>query len=80
MKKLVKLESLRRPFENQILTPWDMYQWAHGNIENITFFCFNRGHCFTSHTLIIQNRLTMQKKLMAQEVIPLFSTKWSNKA
>ena len=38
VKKLMKLESLRRPFENQILTPWDMYQWADENIKNIKFF------------------------------------------
>ena len=37
MKRLVKLESLRMPFENQILTPWDMNEWADENIENINF-------------------------------------------
>ena len=55
MKRLVKLESLRMPFENQILTPWDMYEWEDENIENIKFFCFNRGHCFR---YLNQNRLT----------------------
>ena len=35
MKRLVKLESLRMPFENQILTPWE---WADENTENIKFF------------------------------------------
>ena len=38
MKSLVKLESLRILFENKILTPLDMYEWADENIENITFF------------------------------------------
>ena len=38
MKNLVKLESLRILFENKILTPLDMYEWADENIENITFF------------------------------------------
>ena len=55
VKRLVKLESLRMPFENQILTPWDMYEWADENIENNIFLCFNRGHCFR---YLNQNRLT----------------------
>ena len=55
MTRLVKLESLRMPFENQILTPWDMYEWADENIENNIFLCFNRGHCFR---YLNQNRLT----------------------
>ena len=47
MKRLVKLESLRMPFENQILTPWDMYEWADENIENKIILLFNGEHCFT---------------------------------
>ena len=35
------------PFENQIWTPWNMYEWADENTENIKFFCFNGGHCLT---------------------------------
>ena len=42
VKRLVKLESLRMPFENHILTPW-----ADENIEKIKCFCFNGGHCLT---------------------------------
>ena len=58
VKRLVKLESLRRPFENQILTPWDMYQQADENIENIKFFCVSIED-IVSDTSIIQNRLTI---------------------
>ena len=57
MKRLVKLESLRRPFENQILAPWDMYEWADENIENIKIFYVSTED-IASHTSIIQNRLT----------------------
>ena len=57
MKGLVKLESLRTPLENQILTPWNMYEWADENIENIKFFYVSTED-IASHTKIIQNRLT----------------------
>ena len=59
MKRLVKLESLRMPFENQILTPWDMYEWADENIENIKFFYVSTED-IASHTSITinQNSLT----------------------
>ena len=46
-KTFMKLESLRMPFEYQMLTSWDMYERADENIENIKFFCVNGGHCFT---------------------------------
>ena len=58
VKELVKLESLRKPFENQILTPLDMYQWADENIENIKFFCVSTEDT-ASHASVIQNRLTV---------------------
>ena len=57
MKRFVKLESLRMPFENQMLTPWDMYEWADENIENINFFNVSTED-IASHTSINQNRLT----------------------
>ena len=57
MKRFVKLESLRMPFEYQMLTPWDMYEWADENIENIKFFYVSKED-IASHTSINQNRLT----------------------
>ena len=57
MKRLVKLESLRMPFENQILTPWDIYEWADENIENIKFFYASTVD-IASHTSINQNKVT----------------------
>ena len=57
MKILVKLESLRMPFENQFLTPWDMYEWADENIENIKFF-YVSTEGIASHTSVNQIRLT----------------------
>ena len=62
MKRLVKLESLRRQFENQILTPWYMYQWADENIEHIKFFYVSMDE-IASHTSIIQNRLTIAETI-----------------
>ena len=53
----VKLERLRTPFEDQILTPWDMYEWADENIENIKFFYVSTDD-IASHTSINQNSLT----------------------
>ena len=71
MTRLVKLESLRMPFENQILTPWDMYEWADENIENKIFL-------FQRRTLLhipqsIRTGWLLQKQLMAQEVIIVFN-------
>ena len=57
VKRFVKLESLRMPFEYQMLTPWDMYEWADENIENIKFFYVSKED-IASHTSINQNRLT----------------------
>ena len=57
MNGLVKLESFRRSFENQIWTPWDMYEWADENIENKNFFYVSRED-IPSHTSISQNMLT----------------------
>ena len=57
MKRFVKLESLRMPFENQMLTPWDMYEWADENIENINIFNVSTED-IASHTSVNQNRLT----------------------
>ena len=57
MKRFVKLESLRMPFEYQMLTPWDMYECADENIENIKFFYVSKED-IASHTSINQNRLT----------------------
>ena len=51
MKRLVKLESLRMPFENQFLTPWDMYEWVNENIENIKFF-YVSTEGIASHTSV----------------------------
>ena len=62
MKGLVKLESLRTPLENQILTPWNMYEWADENIENIKFFYVSMED-IASHTSIIQNRLTTAERI-----------------
>ena len=50
------------PFENQILTPWDMYEWADENIENIKFFYVSMED-IASHTSIIQNRLTTAERI-----------------
>ena len=47
VKRLVKLESLRRPFESQILTPWDMFFYV--SMEEIgshTSITPNSYHCF----------------------------------
>ena len=41
VKRFMNLESSRMPFENQILTPWDMYEWADQNIES-KIFLFQR--------------------------------------
>ena len=68
MTRLVKLESLRMPFENQISTPWDMYEWADENIENIKFFYVSMED-IASHTLINQNWLTTSETI---EVIIVF--------
>ena len=76
IKRFVKLESLRMPFENQILTPWDMYEWEDENIESIKFFCFNRGHCFR---YLNQNRLTTAETYWWQKKLSLFLTKRWNK-
>ena len=70
VKRLVKLESLRMPFENQILTPWDVYEWADENIENKIFL-------FRRRTLLhipqsIRTGWLLQKQLMTQEVIIVF--------
>ena len=39
-----------------------MYQWADGNIENIEFFYVSMED-IASHTLIIQNRLTIAETI-----------------
>ena len=57
MTRLVKLESLRMSFENQILTPWDMHERADENLENIKFFYVSTED-IASHTSINQNSLT----------------------
>ena len=45
------------PFENQMLTPWDMYEQTDENIENINFFYISTKD-IASHTSTNQNRLT----------------------
>ena len=67
IKRFVKLESLRMPFENQILTPWE---WADENTENIKFFYVSTED-IASHTWIRTGWL-LQKQLMAKEVIIVF--------
>ena len=57
MNRLLKLDSLKMPLENQILTPWDMYEWVDKNIENIKFFYVSTEDT-ASHTSINRNRLT----------------------
>ena len=78
MKRLVKLESLRMPFENQILTPWDMYEWADENIENKIILLFNGGHCFTY--LSQSKQADYCRNNWWHKKLSLFLTKWSNKA
>ena len=78
MKRLVKLKSLRTPFENQILTPWDMYEWTDENIEDIKFFYFNGRHCFSY--LNQSEQADYCRSNWWHKKLSLFSTKWWNKA
>ena len=70
IKRFVKLESLRMPFENQILTPWDVYEWADENIENKIFLFQRRPLLHIPQS--IRTGWLLQKQLMAQEVIIVF--------
>ena len=70
VKRFVKLESLRMPFEYQMLTPWDMYKWTNENIENKIFLCQWRTLLLIPQS--IRTGWLLQKQLMAQEVIIIF--------
>ena len=68
VKRLVELESLRRPSENQILTPLWMGRWKYRTHK---IFLFQR------RTLLhipqsFRTGWLLQKQLMAQEVITVF--------
>ena len=70
MKRFMKLESLRM-FEYQVLTPWDMYEWADENRENINFFYVSRED-IASHTSINQNRPTTAETIDGTRSYPCF--------
>ena len=70
VKRFMKLESLRM-FEYQMLTPWDMYEWADENRENINFFYVSRED-IASHTSINQNRPTTAETIDGTRSYPSF--------
>ena len=62
VKRLVSSESLRRPFEEQILTPRAMYEWCEQNIKNIKFF-YVSSNDVALHKSVIKERLTSAKTI-----------------
>lgn len=62
VKRLAARTSLQRPYENQIMTPFQLFQWAAENIPNVTFkYC--DAEQYEAERLLLEKRFQKSKTI-----------------
>jgi len=82
VKRLARKASLQSPFENQIIAPKELYDWAIINIPSVTFeYCTIREH--NNEMMELEERFLKAKTLVGtrkiHSVIPIANTKIQTK-
>lgn len=62
IKRCATLASLKRPLENQLTTPLDVYEWAKDTMPRITFI-YSTNEEYENHTKFLKRRSDQAKQL-----------------